>query len=102
MGGKVFIGDRNYYSGPNGLAPSLELRDNLEKYGIELRRFKTGTPARALGASIDYSKVVEQKSDDTVVPFSFMNDDIGENKVSCWLTYTNEKTHDIIRNNFGI
>lgn len=101
LGGKVFIGDRNYYSGPNGLAPSLELRDNLEKYGIELRRFKTGTPARALGASIDYSKVVEQKGDDTVVPFSFMNDDIGENKVSCWLTYTNEKTHDIIRNNFG-
>lgn len=101
LGGKVFIGDRNYYSGPNGLAPSLELRDNLEKYGIELRRFKTGTPARALGASIDYSKVIEQKGDDTVVPFSFMNDDIGENKVSCWLTYTNEKTHDIIRNNFG-
>lgn len=101
LGGKVFIGDRNYYSGPNGLAPSLELRDHLEKYGIELRRFKTGTPARALGASIDYSKVVEQKGDDTVVPFSFMNDDIGENKVSCWLTYTNEKTHDIIRNNFG-
>lgn len=101
LGGKIFIGEKNYYSGPNGLAPSMELRENLVKHGIELRRFKTGTPARVLGASIDYSKIIEQKGDEKIIPFSFMTDNIGENQVSCWLTYTNEKTHDIIRKNFS-
>lgn len=99
--GKIFIGDRNYSGGPNGLSPSIELGENLQKHGVELRRFKTGTPARALGASIDYSKVEEQKGDETIVPFSFMNDEVGENKASCWLTYTNEETHEIIRRNFS-
>ncbi len=98
--GKIFIGDSAFESGPNGLAPSNDLADNLKKHGMKLRRFKTGTPARCLGQSLDYSKMQEQKGDDHIVPFSFMNDSIGENQVSCWLTYTNEETHKVIRANF--
>lgn len=98
--GKIFIGDSVFESGPNGLAPSNLLADNLKKHGMKLRRFKTGTPARCLAQSLDYSKMQEQKGDDVIVPFSFMNDEIGENKVSCWLTYTNEETHRVIRENF--
>ena len=100
LAGKIFIGDSAFSSGPNGLAPSCELAENLKKHGMKLRRFKTGTPARCLGSSLDYSKMEEQKGDDNVVPFSFMNDDIGENKGLCWLTYTNEETHRVIRENF--
>lgn len=100
LAGKIFIGDSAFSSGPNGLAPSCELAENLKKHGMKLRRFKTGTPARCLGSSLDYSKMAEQKGDDNVVPFSFMNDDIGENKGLCWLTYTNEETHRVIRENF--
>lgn len=98
--GRIFIGDSVFESGPNGLAPSNLLADNLKKHGMKLRRFKTGTPARCLAQSLDYSKMQEQKGDDVIVPFSFMNDEIGENKVSCWLTYTNEETHRVIRENF--
>ena len=98
--GKIFIGDSAFESGPNGLAPSNDLADNLKKYGMKLRRFKTGTPARCLGQSLDYTKMQEQKGDEKIVPFSFMNDSIGENQVSCWLTYTNEETHNVIRANF--
>ena len=98
--GKIFIGDSVFESGPNGLAPSNELAANLRKHGMKLRRFKTGTPARCLAQSLDYSKMQEQKGDEKIVPFSFMNDEIGENQVSCWLTYTNERTHDVIRANF--
>ncbi len=98
--GKIFIGDSAFESGPNGLAPSNLLADNLRKHGMKLRRFKTGTPARCLAQSLDYSKMQEQKGDDVIVPFSFMNDKIGENQVSCWLTYTNEETHRVIRENF--
>ncbi|MGN0715406.1 MAG: tRNA uridine-5-carboxymethylaminomethyl(34) synthesis enzyme MnmG [Anaerovoracaceae bacterium] len=98
--GKIFIGDSAFESGPNGLAPSNDLADNLKKHGMKLRRFKTGTPARCLGQSLDYSKMQEQKGDEHIVPFSFMNDSIGENQVSCWLTYTNEETHKVIRANF--
>ncbi len=98
--GKVFIGSSVFESGPNGLAPSSELSKNLEKYGITTRRFKTGTPARCLSQSVDYSKMTEQKGDEKRVPFSFMNDEIGPNQISCWLAYTNKKTHDIIRKNF--
>ncbi len=98
--GKIFIGDSVFESGPNGLAPSNLLADNLKKHGMKLRRFKTGTPARCLAQSLDYSKMQEQKGDDVIVPFSFMNDEIGENKVSCWLTYTNAETHRVIRENF--
>lgn len=99
LGGKIFIGSSNFPSGPNGLAPSNELAENLKKY-IGLRRFKTGTPARCLATSLDYSKMIEQTGDEKTVPFSFMNDEIGENQVSCWLTYTNEETHKVIRENF--
>ena len=97
---RQFIGSAAFDSGPNGLAPSGELSGNLKKHGIKLRRFKTGTPARALGSSLDYSKMQEQKGDDKTAPFSFLNDQVGENKISCWLTYTNEETHKVIRANF--
>ncbi len=98
--GKIFIGDSAYSSGPNGLAPSIELADNLKKHGMKLRRFKTGTPARALASTFDYTKMTEQKGDERIVPFSFMNDELEKEQVSCWLTYTNEETHTVIRNNF--
>lgn len=98
--GKIFIGESAYSSGPNGLAPSIELADNLKKHGLSMRRFKTGTPARVLSQSLDYSKMEEEKGDERAVPFSFMNDTLEKEQVSCWLTYTNEKTHEVIRNNF--
>jgi len=98
--GKIFIGEWSFFSGPSGLSPSIELADNLRRHGIELRRFKTGTPARILGSSLDYSKMKEQAGDEKIVPFSFMNDELECEQVSCWLTYTNEKTHQIIRANF--
>ena len=97
--GKIFIGEWSFSSGPNGLSPSMELAENLKKHGIELRRFKTGTPARILGSSLDYSKMIEQKGDENIIPFSFMNDQLECSQVSCWLTYTNEKTHQVIREN---
>jgi tRNA uridine 5-carboxymethylaminomethyl modification enzyme len=99
--GKIFNGDSAYDSGPNGLAPAMELGDNLRKHGLQLRRFKTGTPARALAQSLDFEKMEEQKGDEIIVPFSFMNDEIQREQVSCWLSYTNHKTHEIIRKNFG-
>ncbi len=98
--GKIFIGDSCFSSGPNGLAPSVQLADNLRKHGMKLRRFKTGTPARALASTFDYSKMSEQKGDNKIVPFSFMNDRLEKDQISCWLTYTNEETHTVIRNNF--
>ncbi|QIB67924.1 tRNA uridine-5-carboxymethylaminomethyl(34) synthesis enzyme MnmG [Aminipila butyrica] len=99
--GKIFIGEWSFNSGPNGLAPSMELADNLNKYGLSLRRFKTGTPARALASSLNYERMQEQLGDEKVVPFSFMNDQLEKNQVSCWLTYTNETTHEVIRRNFS-
>ncbi len=98
--GKIFIGESSYFGGPNGMAPSMELADSLREHGIPLRRFKTGTPARIDGKTIDYSKMTVQHGDERIVPFSFMNEDPGENKVDCWLSYTNSITHEIIRNNF--
>ena len=100
LAGKIFIGDSVFDSGPNGLAPSVELAENLRKYGLPMRRFKTGTPARALAKSLDYDKMIPQEGDKKIVPFSFMNDDIQKEQIKCWLTYTNEKTHDVIRANF--
>lgn len=99
--GKIFIGSSAYYSGPNGLSPAMELGDNLRKHGMNLRRFKTGTPARVLAQSLDFDKMEEQKGDQVIVPFSFMNDYLEKEQVSCWLSYTNEKTHEVIRNNFA-
>ena len=101
LGGKIFIGESIVESGPNGLAPSTILAENLKKRGLLLRRFKTGTPARCLAASLDFSKMQIQNGDPVPVPFSFMNDDISKEQACCWLTYTNEETHKIIRANFG-
>ena len=100
LAGKIFIGDSAFDSGPNGLAPSMELAQKLREYGLPMRRFKTGTPARALAHSLDYDKMIRQMGDEKIVPFSFMNDDLDKEQVDCWLTYTNEKTHDVIRANF--
>ena len=100
LAGKIFIGESVFESGPNGLAPSNELAHRLREYGLPIRRFKTGTPARALAKSLDYEKMIPQDGDETVVPFSFMNDDLQKDQVKCWLTYTNETTHEVIRRNF--
>ena len=100
LAGKIFIGESAFDSGPNGLAPSMELAAKLREYGLPMRRFKTGTPARALAGSIDYDKMIPQDGDEEIVPFSFMNDDLSRDQVRCWLTYTNEKTHEVIRDNF--
>ena len=101
LGGKIFIGESVVESGPNGLAPSVLLAESLKNKGLRLRRFKTGTPARCLKSSLDFSKMQIQEGDEHPVPFSFMNDDIDRDQTSCWLTYTNEETHRIIRANFG-
>lgn len=98
--GRIFIGEWNYESGPNGLAPSVPLADRLKEHGLSLRRFKTGTPARAMGKSLDYSKLLEQPGDEKMIPFSFMHEDIQREQVPCWLTYTNKQTHEVIRENF--
>lgn len=88
-------------TGPNGLLAANYLTDSLQKLGLEVLRFKTGTPARLDGSTIDFSKMEEQKGDEHPVPFSFTNSsgELEREQVSCWLTYTNEKTHEIIRNN---
>jgi len=100
LAGKIFIGESVYDSGPNGLAPSVELAERLREYGLPIRRFKTGTPARVLAQSLDYDKMIPQDGDSEIVPFSFMNDELEKDQIRCWLTYTNEKTHDVIRANF--
>ena len=98
---RCLCGEAITYTGPNGLQAATYLTDSLEKLGIELRRFKTGTPARMDKRSIDFSKMEEQFGDERVVPFSFSTDpeSVQKPQVSCWLTYTNEKTHEIIRGN---
>lgn len=94
-------GDTKTFTGPNGLAAANHLSQSLIDNGIEIRRFKTGTPARIDKRSIDFSKMTEQKGDEKIVPFSFTNrrEDIERDQISCWLTYTNNETHDIIRKN---
>ena len=98
---RCIYGDVSTYTGPNGLQAANHLTDSLKKLGIEMYRFKTGTPARIDGKTIDYSKMEEQTGDRRVVPFSFTTDPetVQIDQVSCWLTYTNEKTHEIIRAN---
>ena len=98
--GKVFIGETNYESGPDGVFPANLLSDSLHEIGINTRRFKTGTPARINSRSIDYSKMEIQPGDNNIEHFSFENKElINQNQAPCYLTYTNEKTHEIIRNN---
>ena len=98
---RCIYGDVSNYTGPNGLQAANYLTDSLKSLGIEMFRFKTGTPARIAGNTIDYSKMEEQFGDEKVVPFSFSTDpeSVQIPQKSCWLTYTNEKTHEIIRNN---
>lgn len=98
---RCIYGDVSSYTGPNGLQAANHLTDALKRLGIEVRRFKTGTPARVDRRSIDFSKMEEQFGDEHIVPFSFTTnpDDIQKEQVSCYLTYTNEKTHKIIRDN---
>lgn len=98
---RCLYGDVVTYTGPNGLQAANHLTDSLIENGIEVRRFKTGTPARIDKNSIDFSKMTEQLGDERIVPFSFTTDpdSIQKEQVSCWLTYTNEETHDIIRAN---
>ncbi|MCM1045380.1 MAG: tRNA uridine-5-carboxymethylaminomethyl(34) synthesis enzyme MnmG [Candidatus Gastranaerophilales bacterium] len=101
LNARCLCGEAITYTGPNGLQAATHLSDSLREMGIELRRFKTGTPARMDGRSIDYSKMEEQFGDERIVPFSFSTDAdaVQKEQVSCWLTYTNEQTHEIIRNN---
>jgi tRNA uridine 5-carboxymethylaminomethyl modification enzyme len=98
---RCLTGELITYTGPNGLQAANHLTDSLLQLGIEMYRFKTGTPARIDRNSIDFSKMEEQFGDEEIVPFSFSTDpsSIQKEQVSCWLTYTNEKTHEIIRNN---
>ena len=97
--GKIFIGESSFESGPDGVFPANQLSECLKKNGINLIRFKTGTPARVNKNSIDFSKMEIQEGDSEIVPFSFENNKIEINQVPCYLTYTNEKTHKIIRDN---
>ncbi|MBS4899492.1 MAG: tRNA uridine-5-carboxymethylaminomethyl(34) synthesis enzyme MnmG [Clostridiales bacterium] len=98
---RCIYGETSYTTGPNGLMAANYLTESLLKMGIEIRRFKTGTPARIAGNTIDYSKMTEQFGDEKVIPFSFSTDPstVQKEQISCWLTYTNEDTHDIIRAN---
>ena len=98
---RCLYGDTIIESGPNGLRRANHLSDSLKKLGVELRRYKTGTPARVDKRTIDFSKMKEQQGDEKIVPFSFENkpEDIAREQISCYLTYTNEKTHEIIRQN---
>ncbi len=98
---RCIYGDVSTYTGPNGLQAANHLTDSLKNLGIEMYRFKTGTPARIDGRTVDFSKMEEQLGDKRVVPFSFTTDpeSVQIDQASCWLTYTNEKTHEIIRSN---
>ena len=98
---RCIYGDVSQYTGPNGLSAADSLSQSLLDLGIELRRFKTGTPARVDKRTIDFSKMEEQKGDEKIVPFSFTNtpEELEREQISCWLTYTNEETHKIIRDN---
>ena len=97
--GRILIGDYERESGPDGTFPAKALSKSLSALGVELMRFKTGTPARIHGKTIDYSKMEEEFGDDKITPFSFETKEPGENKVSCFLTYTNPETHKIIMDN---
>ncbi|GLI51280.1 tRNA uridine 5-carboxymethylaminomethyl modification enzyme MnmG [Tepidanaerobacter syntrophicus] len=97
--GRIVIGDLSYSSGPSGLFPANELSKSLEELGLELGRFKTGTPPRIHKDSVDFSKMIMQPGDETIIPFSYSSGKIQREQVPCWLTYTNEITHKIISDN---
>lgn len=99
LGGRIFIGEVSYESGPDGTFPASFLGESLKKLGLKFRRFKTGTPARVLRSSIDFSELEEQLGDEPPVPFSYDTAELGENKVKCHISWTNEKTKEIILEN---
>ena len=99
LGGRVYIGEFSYESGPDGMFPATELSESLKKFNIPLRRFKTGTPSRVNRQSVDFSKMEIQLGDEHTVPFSFETENAPENKVACHITYTNEKTKEVILEN---
>lgn len=101
LNGKIIIGEVIYSGGPSGLFPATQLSDSLIDAGVKLRRFKTGTPPRINKKSVDFSKMRKQPGDERIVPFSFMNKNIDREQIPCYLTYTNEKTHKIIRDNIN-
>ena len=97
--GRILIGDYEKQSGPDGVFPAMELTDSIKALGVEMMRLKTGTPARIHADSLDFSKMEKEEGDEKIVPFSFETEELGENLVPCWLTYTNEETHKIIMDN---
>lgn len=97
--GKIIIGDVSFSGGPDGIFPANRLSESMKELGIELLRFKTGTPARLNKRSIDFSKMEEQPGDERIVPFSFETEEIEKDQVSCYLTYTNSETHKVIKEN---
>ena len=99
LGGKVFVGDVSYESGPDGMFPAAFLRDSLKKLGISLRRFKTGTPARVLKSSIDFTNLEVQQGDEPIVPFSYDTEEPLENKAVCHVSWTNDETKQVILEN---
>ena len=99
LGGKIFVGDTSYESGPDGIFPAKFLGQSLKDLGLKLRRFKTGTPARVLRSSIDFTDLEVQEGDEPPVPFSYDTENLGENKVVCHISWTNEKTKQIILDN---
>ena len=99
LGGRTIVGEVTRDSGPDGLAAAEALTESLRSLGVELRRFKTGTPPRVNARSVDFSQMELQPGDERVVPFSFETEILPENQAVCWLTYTNERTHEVIRAN---
>jgi tRNA uridine 5-carboxymethylaminomethyl modification enzyme len=97
--GRIILGEVSYSGGPDGIFPANKLSASLLDLGINLLRFKTGTPARLNRRSVDFSKMEEQPGDDVIIPFSFETESIEKEQVSCWLTYTNKQTHDVIKQN---
>ena len=96
---RVFMGEVNYPGGPDGLATTQELPEKLRSFGLNMRRFKTGTPARIHGDFVDYERMTEQKGDEEITPFSFLNESLEINQISCWLTRTTDQTKSIIEEN---
>ena len=99
LGGRIFVGEVSYESGPDGIFPATELGKSLKNLGLPLRRFKTGTPARVLKSSIDFSELEVQKGDEPPQPFSYETENLGENKVDCHISWTNENTKQVIIEN---
>ena len=99
LGGRIHVGEVSYESGPDGIFPAAFLGQSIRELGIETRRFKTGTPARVLKSSIDFSELEEQPGDEPPIPFSYDTKELGENKVVCHISYTNEQTKDVIQKN---